>query len=122
MTMKLLLQEYITTLLEDRAWKRVDPNYDPLHPLKKWAGKGTFAHFGNVNKLGVNPTFQYTHPFGIHAYPFTVELLDKILNGSIPFAGHRQYIHIFKPVIPSLVITKEEFTDEEHEHSKRHGL
>lgn len=63
--------------------------FDPLAPLKKWAGKGTFVHFASINKLGINPQFQYVHPFGIH---------------------------VFKPVLPSLVITKENFSEDDYEY------
>jgi hypothetical protein len=112
-----VLREYIRQfILEDRAWKRAGLQFDPLGPLKKWAGKGTFVHFGSINKLGINPQFRYIYPFGIHSYIFTTELLDKILNNSIPFAGHREYIHIFKPVLPSLVITKENFSEDDYEY------
>jgi hypothetical protein len=100
---------------ESPAWKRHGVDFDPLADLKKWVDRGTYVHFGSINKLGVNPQFAYTHPLGIHAFVFNQKLLDEIMSGDVRFAGDREYMHIFRPKIPSAVVKSDQISDEQVE-------
>lgn len=111
------LKEYIRTqvIKEITAWKKHGVDFDPLSELKKYVNKGAYVFFGDVNKLGVNPSFAYTKPFGIWSYPLDDQTFDEIVSGNVRFAGDRKYIQVFRPKIQSAIMSVDDVTDEQYE-------
>lgn len=102
----------MTKVDESARWKKI-PSFDRLEPLKKWVNRGVFVHFGSVNKLGINPQFSYTQPMGIYGYELTGDVLEKILSGGDTFAGKREFIHVFRPRHPSMIVYSSDITADE---------
>lgn len=56
-----------------------------------------FISLVNVNKLGINPRpIDPTTPVGIYGYPLTTEIYHSLCAKTLPFAGQRNYICLFK--------------------------
>ena len=107
------IREAVRSILlsEITRWKEEGVDFDPLADLKRWvATGGAYAHFADLNKVGINVRYSYTYPFGIHAYPLDATLLAEVESGTVRFAGDRKYIHILVPTHPSLVLRSSEVT------------
>jgi len=79
-----------------RYRKEKGEKYDIYHSLKNVAKDPyAFVHFSDLDKLGINPKSSFNTPIGIYGYPLEVFDIEDIINGNVPFAGDRHYIHIF---------------------------
>lgn len=56
----------------------------------------SFVHYSDLDKLGINPKSDFNTPLGIYAYPANQFDADTLLNGRVPFAGNREYLHVFQ--------------------------
>lgn len=76
-------KKYGTEKVEDVLAKYVDKNY--------------FVQFSDIEKLGINPKSKFNTPLGIYAYPLTKDIYQDWLDNTLPFAGNRKHIILFKP-------------------------
>jgi hypothetical protein len=81
--------------------------FDPLERAKRWVGKGCFFHLSDLNKLGINPLTGYGTPVGIYAYPLDAKFYNDLVRNLLPFAGDRQFVHIFRPASEIVILTSE---------------
>jgi hypothetical protein len=89
--------------------------HDRYRLLQKYSGDpSVFVHFSDVNKLGINPSSNFSTPIGVYGYPvdYVIESLgglygpmgykesgyesQKYGSFDVPFAGNRQYAHVFR--------------------------
>lgn len=56
-----------------------------------------FVSFRDIKKLGINPRpNDPTTPIGIYAYPLTKSFYTTMEDRMIPYAGHRDFIYLFR--------------------------
>jgi hypothetical protein len=83
---------------------------DLLEGLQKYVDNGHFIHFGEYNKVGINPKSGYNTPIGIYCYPLTQQIYKDFVEGKLPFATHFPYIHVIKPKSGSNIIVLQDMT------------
>lgn len=91
------LRRFISHVLtEKRRHEKEGVEFDAAEEFRKHEGDAfAFVHYSDLNKLGINPRSSYDTPVGIYGYPLNRFNVDDILNGKVPFAGNRKYIHLF---------------------------
>jgi hypothetical protein len=86
---------------------------DLLEGLQKYVNKGYFIHFGEYNKVGINPRSGYDTPLGIYCYPLTQKIYNALVNDKLPFASEMPYIHVIKPKPEANIILLQTMTIDE---------
>jgi hypothetical protein len=85
-------------------------NDEQLKDLEQYIGsKASPSHFftmTEINKVGINPQSSYNTPLGIYAYPLTSEYYNKLIKGTLPFAGDKPYVNLFSLNVPVFNLDK----------------
>ena len=63
---------------------------DPAKYLLKYKGNpDIYISFTSLPKIGINPSYGYSNPIGVYAYP-----LQTVLEGKAPYAKDRTYLQV----------------------------
>jgi hypothetical protein len=88
-------------LYELRRNPHQNKKQSPLEQLLQYQNKEVYISFQRIEKLGLNPNFDYSDsPLGIYAYylPAVIDDMKKLgaVNKSLPFGSTRPYIFVFE--------------------------
>lgn len=90
-------------LFELRSHPELNPKIPSADELLKYKGKpNLYVSFSYLPKIGINPESGFDTPIGVYAYPldFVFKNLGdtKFIQGAVPFAGNRMYLHILQAI------------------------
>lgn len=60
-----------------------------------------FFTMTEINKVGINPQSGYATPLGVFCYPLTPEYYERLVRGTLPFAGTKPYVTLFTMSSPT---------------------
>ena len=106
----------MTNITEITRYKREGIKIDTdIQKLLKYAESNQFyIHFSDLNKLGINPSSEEsTGPLGIYAYKLDAKTMEQIKNRTLPYAGDRQYAHIFQPIDHTKIVELGDYSQEQ---------
>jgi hypothetical protein len=88
--------KFLNYLDEERSHPGMNLKFGLVEQLQQYRNdQDVYISYTELNKIGINPKFEFNTPLGIYFYPLET-IWENVVNNTVPYAAERPYVYVVK--------------------------